>query len=48
MRSSRCSLVLGQGFAGPEMVAAVVAMPASQDASSMTGAGIRVDGGSHG
>lgn len=39
--------LLGQGFAGPETVAGVVAMLASEDAAFITGTEIRVDGGSH-
>ncbi|WP_037370560.1 SDR family NAD(P)-dependent oxidoreductase [Amycolatopsis orientalis] len=38
---------LGQGFAGPETVASVVAMLASEDAAFITGTEIRIDGGTH-
>jgi NAD(P)-dependent dehydrogenase (short-subunit alcohol dehydrogenase family) len=38
---------IGQGFAGPESVAGVVAMLASADGSFITGTEIRIDGGSH-
>lgn len=38
---------LGQGFAGPDSVAGVVAMLASKDAYFITGEEIRVDGGTH-
>lgn len=38
---------LGQGFAGPEAVAGVVAMLGSQDGSFITGTEIRIDGGTH-
>jgi NAD(P)-dependent dehydrogenase (short-subunit alcohol dehydrogenase family) len=38
---------LGQGFAGPETVAGVVAMLASEDGAFITGTEIRVDGGTH-
>lgn len=38
---------LGQGFAGPDAVAAVVAMLASKDAYFITGTEVRVDGGTH-
>ncbi|TYL45500.1 SDR family oxidoreductase [Nocardioides sp. BGMRC 2183] len=38
---------LGQGFAGPETVASVVAMLASADAAFVTGTEVRVDGGTH-
>lgn len=38
---------LGQGFAGPEAVASVVAMLASKDAFFVTGTEVRVDGGTH-
>lgn len=39
--------ILGAGFAGPETVAAVVAMLASTDAAFITGTEVRVDGGTH-
>ena len=38
---------LGQGFAGPETVAGVVAMLASEDGKFVTGTEVRVDGGTH-
>ncbi|WP_037605336.1 SDR family NAD(P)-dependent oxidoreductase [Streptacidiphilus rugosus] len=38
---------LGQGFAGPEAVAGVVAMLGSVDGSFITGTEIRIDGGTH-
>lgn len=38
---------LGQGFAGPETVASVVAMLASADGAFITGTEVRVDGGTH-
>ncbi|MFB7515934.1 SDR family NAD(P)-dependent oxidoreductase [Streptomyces sp. NPDC056144] len=38
---------LGQGFAGPETVASVVAMLASEDGRFITGTEVRVDGGTH-
>ncbi|MCX5201670.1 SDR family oxidoreductase [Streptomyces sp. NBC_00237] len=38
---------LGQGFAGPETVAGVVAMLGSQDGAFITGTEIRIDGGTH-
>jgi len=38
---------LGAGFAGPETVAGVVAMLASDDGAFITGTEIRVDGGTH-
>lgn len=38
---------LGQGFAGPEAVAGVVAMLASEDGSFVTGTEVRIDGGTH-
>ncbi|MEU2395898.1 SDR family oxidoreductase [Streptomyces sp. NPDC007369] len=38
---------IGQGFAGPETVAGVVAMLASQDGAFITGTEIRIDGGTH-
>ncbi|ANH37870.1 Glucose 1-dehydrogenase [Nocardioides dokdonensis FR1436] len=38
---------LGQGFAGPESVAGVVAMLASSDGAFITGTSVRVDGGTH-
>ncbi|GAA0593795.1 SDR family oxidoreductase [Streptomyces crystallinus] len=38
---------IGQGFAGPETVASVVAMLASDDGRFITGTEVRVDGGTH-
>ncbi|MBT2443854.1 SDR family oxidoreductase [Streptomyces sp. ISL-36] len=38
---------LGQGFAGPETVAGVVAMLASEDGAFITGTEVRIDGGTH-
>jgi NAD(P)-dependent dehydrogenase (short-subunit alcohol dehydrogenase family) len=38
---------IGQGFAGPETVAGVVAMLASDDGAFVTGTEIRIDGGTH-
>ncbi|MFE5794488.1 SDR family NAD(P)-dependent oxidoreductase [Streptomyces sp. NPDC056503] len=38
---------LGQGFAGPETVAGIVAMLASEDGRFITGTEVRVDGGTH-
>ncbi|MFD7163044.1 SDR family NAD(P)-dependent oxidoreductase [Streptomyces violascens] len=38
---------IGQGFAGPETVASVVAMLASDDGRFITGTEIRIDGGTH-
>jgi len=38
---------LGQGFAGPETVAGVVAMLASEDGRFITGTEVRIDGGTH-
>ena len=38
---------LGQGFAGPETVASVVAMLASDDGAFVTGTEVRIDGGTH-
>ncbi|MCB5182717.1 SDR family NAD(P)-dependent oxidoreductase [Streptomyces antimicrobicus] len=39
--------VIGQGFAGPETVAGVVAMLGSEDGAFITGTEIRIDGGTH-
>ncbi|WP_034091561.1 SDR family NAD(P)-dependent oxidoreductase [Streptacidiphilus albus] len=44
---AKLSPALGQGFAGPEAVAGVVAMLGSQDGSFITGTEIRIDGGTH-
>lgn len=38
---------IGEGFAGPETVASVVAMLASDDGAFVTGTEIRIDGGTH-
>ncbi|TNM39808.1 SDR family oxidoreductase [Nocardioides albidus] len=38
---------LGRGFAGPETVAGVVAMLASEDGAFITGTEVRIDGGTH-
>jgi NAD(P)-dependent dehydrogenase (short-subunit alcohol dehydrogenase family) len=38
---------LAKGFAGPERVAGVVAMLASEDGAFITGTEVRVDGGTH-
>ncbi|MGV4924629.1 SDR family oxidoreductase [Streptomyces sp. BHT-5-2] len=38
---------IGQGFAGPETVAGVIAMLASEDGAFITGTEIRIDGGTH-
>ncbi|GAB2740771.1 SDR family NAD(P)-dependent oxidoreductase [Kitasatospora kifunensis] len=38
---------LGAGFAGPETVAGVIAMLASEDGAFITGTEIRIDGGTH-
>ncbi|MGW6020740.1 SDR family NAD(P)-dependent oxidoreductase [Streptomyces sp. NPDC055099] len=38
---------IGQGFAGPESVASVVALLGSRDGKFITGTEIRVDGGTH-
>ncbi|GAA1253217.1 SDR family NAD(P)-dependent oxidoreductase [Kitasatospora nipponensis] len=38
---------LGQGFAGPQTVAGVIAMLASEDGAFVTGTEIRIDGGTH-
>ncbi|MFJ5895753.1 SDR family NAD(P)-dependent oxidoreductase [Streptomyces sp. NPDC093064] len=43
----KLSPALGQGFAGPETVASVVAMLGSDDGSFITGAEVRIDGGTH-
>ncbi|MGZ2359445.1 SDR family oxidoreductase [Streptomyces sp. 372A] len=44
---AKLSPALGQGFAGPETVASVVAMLASEDGRFITGTEVRVDGGTH-
>ncbi|MEU4995172.1 SDR family NAD(P)-dependent oxidoreductase [Streptomyces sp. NPDC021622] len=38
---------IGQGFAGPESVASVVAMLGSEDGKFITGTEVRIDGGTH-
>ncbi|MFE6759859.1 SDR family NAD(P)-dependent oxidoreductase [Streptomyces sp. NPDC057684] len=38
---------IGQGFAGPESVASVVAMLGSDDGKFITGTEVRIDGGTH-
>ncbi|WP_420081011.1 SDR family NAD(P)-dependent oxidoreductase [Streptomyces sp. JL4002] len=38
---------IGQGFAGPQAVAGVVAMLGSEDGAFITGTEIRIDGGTH-
>lgn len=38
---------IGDGFAGPDAVAGVVAMLASDDGSFITGTEVRIDGGTH-
>ncbi|MFF2041991.1 SDR family NAD(P)-dependent oxidoreductase [Kitasatospora sp. NPDC058170] len=43
----KLSPALGQGFAGPETVAGVIAMLASDDGAFVTGTEIRIDGGTH-
>ncbi|GAA3188345.1 MULTISPECIES: SDR family NAD(P)-dependent oxidoreductase [Streptomyces] len=44
---AKLSPALGEGFAGPETVASVVAMLASEDGAFVTGTEIRIDGGTH-
>ncbi|MGV9264631.1 SDR family NAD(P)-dependent oxidoreductase [Kitasatospora sp. NPDC003701] len=44
---AKLSPALGQGFAGPETVAGVIAMLASEDGAFVTGTEIRIDGGTH-
>ncbi|MGF1427721.1 SDR family NAD(P)-dependent oxidoreductase [Kitasatospora sp. LaBMicrA B282] len=44
---AKLSPALGAGFAGPETVAGVIAMLASQDGAFITGTEIRIDGGTH-
>ncbi|MDL4819763.1 SDR family NAD(P)-dependent oxidoreductase [Actinomadura opuntiae] len=43
----KLSPALGKGFAGPESVAGVVAMLASEDGAFITGTEVRIDGGTH-
>ncbi|MFJ4667164.1 SDR family NAD(P)-dependent oxidoreductase [Kitasatospora purpeofusca] len=44
---AKLSPALGQGFAGPETVAGVIAMLASDDGAFVTGTELRIDGGTH-
>lgn len=44
---AKLSPALGNGFAGPETVASVVAMLGSDDGRFVTGTEIRIDGGTH-
>ncbi|MGW5122865.1 SDR family NAD(P)-dependent oxidoreductase [Streptomyces cyslabdanicus] len=44
---AKLSPALGQGFAGPEAVASVVAMLGSEDGGFITGTEVRIDGGTH-
>ncbi|MEU1350269.1 SDR family NAD(P)-dependent oxidoreductase [Streptomyces sp. NPDC005775] len=44
---AKLSPALGEGFAGPEAVAGVVAMLASEDGKFITGTEVRIDGGTH-
>jgi NAD(P)-dependent dehydrogenase (short-subunit alcohol dehydrogenase family) len=44
---TKLSPALGKGFAGPEAVAGVVAMLASEDGAFITGTEVRIDGGTH-
>ncbi|MFI0152080.1 SDR family NAD(P)-dependent oxidoreductase [Streptomyces lydicus] len=44
---AKLSPALGEGFAGPETVAGVIAMLASRDGAFITGTEIRIDGGTH-
>ncbi|WP_329570071.1 SDR family NAD(P)-dependent oxidoreductase [Kitasatospora sp. NBC_01266] len=44
---AKLSPALGSGFAGPETVAGVIAMLASEDGAFVTGTEIRIDGGTH-
>lgn len=45
--ASKLVPALGDGFAGPETVAGVVAMLASDDGAFITGTEVRIDGGTH-
>ncbi|MGO4588902.1 SDR family NAD(P)-dependent oxidoreductase [Paenarthrobacter sp. 2TAF44] len=45
--ASKLVPALGEGFAGPEAVASVVAMLASDDGKFITGTEVRIDGGTH-
>ncbi|MER7772720.1 SDR family oxidoreductase [Kitasatospora sp. NPDC096140] len=44
---AKLSPALGRGFAGPETVAGVIAMLASDDGAFVTGTELRIDGGTH-
>ncbi|RKT87179.1 NAD(P)-dependent dehydrogenase, short-chain alcohol dehydrogenase family [Saccharopolyspora antimicrobica] len=44
---AKLSPAIGDGFAGPETVASVVAMLGSEDGKFITGTEIRIDGGTH-
>ncbi|MFD5612432.1 SDR family NAD(P)-dependent oxidoreductase [Kitasatospora sp. NPDC127060] len=44
---AKLSPALGQGFAGPDTVAGVIAMLASDDGAFVTGTELRIDGGTH-
>ncbi|MET8700637.1 SDR family NAD(P)-dependent oxidoreductase [Kitasatospora sp. NPDC004723] len=44
---AKLSPAIGQGFAGPEAVAGVIAMLASDDGAFVTGTELRIDGGTH-
>ncbi|MCX4552921.1 SDR family oxidoreductase [Streptomyces sp. NBC_01387] len=44
---AKLSPAIGEGYAGPEAVASVVAMLGSQDGAFITGTEIRIDGGTH-
>ncbi|MFJ9604921.1 SDR family NAD(P)-dependent oxidoreductase [Kitasatospora sp. NPDC101176] len=44
---AKLSPALGRGFAGPETVAGVIAMLASEDGAFVTGTELRIDGGTH-
>ncbi|WEO93577.1 SDR family NAD(P)-dependent oxidoreductase [Streptomyces sp. FXJ1.172] len=44
---AKLSPALGQGFAGPETVASVVAMLGCEDGKFITGTEVRIDGGTH-
>jgi NAD(P)-dependent dehydrogenase (short-subunit alcohol dehydrogenase family) len=43
----KMSPAIREGFAGPEVVASVVAMLASEDGAFITGTEVRIDGGTH-
>lgn len=44
---AKLSPAIGEGFAGPETAASIVAMLGSSDAAFVTGTEIRIDGGTH-